>query len=77
LYSGERCFIVPKQYKAKDGNDLAIEMGVDKIPLEFVLQNTFTGKLGLTKLKLMDERISEIIKFYVNEIERKVSYENK
>jgi hypothetical protein len=25
----------------------------------------------------MDERISEIIKFYVNEIERKVSYENK
>jgi hypothetical protein len=77
LYSGERCFIVPKQYKAKDGNDLAIEMGVDKIPLDFVLQNTFTGKLGLTKLKLMDERISEIIKFYVNEIERKVAYENK
>jgi hypothetical protein len=77
LYSGERCFIIPKKYKAKDGNDLALEMNLDKIPMEFVLQNTYEGKMGLIKLSLMDPKLAEIVKYQIKEIERKSSYEHK
>ena len=77
LYSGERCFIIPKQYKAKDGNDLALEMNLIKIPMEFVLQNTYEGKMGLIKLSLMDPKLAEIVKYQIKEIERKAVYEHK
>jgi hypothetical protein len=77
LHSGERCFIFPREYKSKDGNDLALEMGVDKIPYDFVLKNTLEGKHGLVKLSLMDRKLSEIINKAVKEIERVQYYENK
>lgn len=77
LLLGERCFIMPKDVKAKDGNDLAMEMKVSKIPMEYVLKNTYEGKMGLLKLKLVDPRISDIIKDEVTKFEKKVAYENK
>lgn len=77
LYSGERCFIIPKEFKAKDGNDLAMEMGVDKIPYDFVLKNTFEGKYGLIKLSLTDSNLADIVKIMIKDLERKEAYENK
>lgn len=77
LYSGERCFIIPKQYKAKDGNDLALEMNLDKIPMEFVLRNTYEGKMGLIKLSLMDPKLAEIVKYQIKKLEREAVYEHK
>jgi len=77
LHSGERCFIIPKQFKSKDGNDLALEMKVDTIPMEFVLKNTFEGKMGLVKLSLMDSKLAEIINYQIKTIDRKMNYENK
>ena len=77
LHAGERCFIIPKELKAKDGNDLALELKVDKIPQEFVEKNIYEGKTGLIKLSLMDKRISEIIKYEIKKIERATAYENK
>jgi hypothetical protein len=76
LHSDETCFIIPKEFKAKDGNDLALEMNVDKIPMDFVMKNTYKGKSGLIKLSLMDERISQIIKYQIKNIERKSNYAN-
>jgi hypothetical protein len=76
LYLGERCFIIPKGYKSKDGNDLALEMGVDTIPMDFVLKNTYEGKLGLFKLSLMDANVAEIAKNQIKSIEERLKYEN-
>lgn len=77
LHSGERCFIIPKEFGAKDGNDLALEMNVDKISYDFVLKNTYEGKYGLVKLSLMDSKLSEIISSTIKTIERVQLYENK
>jgi hypothetical protein len=51
---GERCFIIPKEMTSKDPNDLLTEMGINRIPEDFVNKNVYEGKLGLFKLALVD-----------------------
>lgn len=55
LNLGERCFIIPKTYNAKDLNDLLINYFNNEnfIPKEFILKNIYQGKLGLSKLKML------------------------
>jgi len=53
LSMGESCFIIPKNLNSKDPNDLLKELDVDYISEEFVKENTYIGKLGLSKLTLM------------------------
>ena len=62
LMSGERCFIFPRDGDFKDGNQMIVDMGIDKVPIDFVYNNIYEGKLGLTKLKLMEAtKSSDII----------------
>ncbi len=54
LSLGERCFIIPKEYKhCKDMNDLAVALKVFKIPEEFIEKNTYEGQGGWIRLKAM------------------------
>ncbi len=53
LELGEKCFIIPKNLKSKDANDLLTELNVDKITIDFVNENVYEGKLGLFKLEMM------------------------
>ena len=71
LYSNESCFIIPKNFKAKDGNDLAIEMNVDKIPNDFIEKNTYKGKLGLIKLRQLDSHLAEVTEQQIQQLRRK------
>tara|TARA_R110002051_G_scaffold38288_1_gene81623 strand:- start:260 stop:640 length:381 start_codon:yes stop_codon:yes gene_type:complete len=43
--NGENVFIWPESYgnKFKDFNDMCIALKIDEIPINFVLDNTFTG----------------------------------
>jgi hypothetical protein len=52
LEMGESCFIIPKSMKSKDGNDLLKELDVDVVPENFIEENTYYGKIGITKLRL-------------------------
>lgn len=54
LEMGERCFIIPKDLESKDANDLLKELNVDEITLDYVLENTYEGKMGLFKLAIID-----------------------
>lgn len=54
LTLGEKCFIIPQEMTSKDSNDLLKEMNIDKIPMEFVLKNTYAGKLGLFQLSMKE-----------------------
>jgi hypothetical protein len=54
LNAGERCFIFPQDCTFKDGNQMIVESGIDKVPQEFINNNIYHGKLGLTKLRLLD-----------------------
>ncbi len=52
LNLGENCFIIPKNMKSKDANDLLQEMNLNKIPEEFIDRNLYKGNLGKVKLGL-------------------------
>jgi len=52
-------------------------MKLDKIPLDFVLKNTYEGKMGLIKLSLMDPKLAEVVKYQIKKLEREAVYENK
>jgi hypothetical protein len=55
LVRGEKCFIIPKKLTGiKDANQLLTEYfkEFDYIPMDFVRNNTYEGKIGLSKLKL-------------------------
>lgn len=56
LEKGESCFIIPKNIKYKDANSILQNMFSKKeyIPEEFIINNTYKGKLGLSKLKLLE-----------------------
>jgi hypothetical protein len=54
LTLGEKCFIIPPNMTSKDSNDLLKEMNIDRIPMEFVLNNVYEGKIGLFKLSMMN-----------------------
>jgi hypothetical protein len=56
LAMGEDCFIIPKDMvENKDANDLIKNVFTDKqyIPMSFVRTNTYKGKIGLAKLKMV------------------------
>lgn len=62
LLLGESCLVFPKDCTYKDPNNMIVEMGIDKIPIDFIYQNIYKGKFGLTKLKLMEsENVNDII----------------
>lgn len=52
LLMGEKCFIPPKGVTCKDTNDLLFYLDADEIPSDYVLNNTYEGKMGYAKLKL-------------------------
>lgn len=53
LNMGEKCFIIPKEIEAKDANSLIQFMDWEYVPDDFIKENTFSGKIGLAKLKLL------------------------
>lgn len=53
LKMGEKCLIIPQHMTSKDPNDLLKELGVRYIPDDFVKENIYDGKVGLTKLTLL------------------------
>ena len=52
LKMGESCFILPNESEIKDANNLIQKMDQKFIPLEYINNHTYTGKLGLAKLQL-------------------------
>lgn len=54
LQMGEKCFIIPRELKSKDANDLLKELDMKYISEEFVKENTYIGKMGLTRLSVLD-----------------------
>jgi hypothetical protein len=51
LKSGERCFIIPKDSKCKDANELLPQLETKYIDVNYILHNTIHGLEGLLKLK--------------------------
>lgn len=58
LGMGESCFIIPPKMKSKDGNNLLDELNVEIIPLDFISKHTYKGRLGLAKLKIIQNKIN-------------------
>lgn len=54
LMKGERCLIFPRDCPYKDGNQMIVEGGIDKVSEEFINNNIYQGKMGLIKLRLID-----------------------
>jgi hypothetical protein len=55
LEMGESCFIIPRDMKSKDSNDLLKELVVDIIPDEFIMNNIYSGKTGIVKLSMKEK----------------------
>lgn len=53
LEDGETCFIMPKDFRdCKDINDVALKMGVKKVPTQFIHDHTYSGSMDMMKLKV-------------------------
>jgi hypothetical protein len=56
LESGQTVFIWPENYgkRYKDFNEMCIDRDIFEIDQEFVNKNTYSGKLGLTRLRMIN-----------------------
>jgi hypothetical protein len=70
LSRGEKCFIIPQNVRmpdgdhVKDGNDLLQALNISIIPPDYVAQNTFSGKMGLARLRMMINDSSSYTKVF-------------
>ena len=49
---GESCFILPNDPNIKDPNNFVKTIPEDYIPDDYINKHTYTGKLGLAKLRM-------------------------
>lgn len=53
LEKGEKCFIMPKEFKdCKDINDLALDLNVKKVDKDLINSNIYCGSIDMMKFKV-------------------------